>query len=138
MNELTREEIDAFLDSQTVGRLGCNDADGMFVVPLIYARRDAALYVLTTEGRKVRAARAHSNVCFETDEYDSASGSWKSVIVWGRFEELDEAGKSEAIAILSGRFGTRRQSSNATKPSERNVVAFRIVIEKASGRQIVR
>jgi len=138
MNELTREEINAFLDSQAVGRLGCSDAEGMFVVPLIYARRDAALYVLTTEGRKVHAARAQPSVCFETDEYDGESGSWKSVIVWGRFEELDEAGTSEAIAILSDRFGTRRQKSGDAKPPERPIVAFRIVIDKASGRQIMR
>jgi nitroimidazol reductase NimA-like FMN-containing flavoprotein (pyridoxamine 5'-phosphate oxidase superfamily) len=33
MIELTRDEIDRFLDEQTVGRIGCHDDEGTYVVP---------------------------------------------------------------------------------------------------------
>jgi nitroimidazol reductase NimA-like FMN-containing flavoprotein (pyridoxamine 5'-phosphate oxidase superfamily) len=141
VNEMTREEIDALLDEQTVGRLGCREGDEIYVVPLIYARRDDALYMMTTEGRKTRAARSTSRVCFEVDEYDRDTGSWRSAIVWGRYEELDGQARDQAIAILSGRLDTRRPSPQAREArveAERPTVAFRIVIDTASGRFVTR
>jgi nitroimidazol reductase NimA-like FMN-containing flavoprotein (pyridoxamine 5'-phosphate oxidase superfamily) len=133
MNELTRDEIDAFLDEQVVGRLGCHDEQGTYVVPLIYARHGSALYLLTTEGRKIRAMRKDPAVCFEVDHFDAATGSWRSVIVRARYHELDEQGKNDALAILSQRYGRRRPPSGeprATPPT----VAFRLHIESVSGR----
>lgn len=138
VNELDREQIDRFLDEQVMGRLGCNDAEGTYVVPLIYARHGQMLYVLTTEGRKIRAARSNPAVCFEVDEYDWKTGSWTSVIVWGRYEELHGDAKTEAIAALGRRHGTRRASSEAPVAEERATVAFRIVIERATGRAVTR
>ena len=87
MDVMTREEIDSFLDEQTVGRMGCHDAGVTYVVPLIYARDGDALYVLTTQGEKIRIARKNPAVCFEVDEYEAATGSWRSVIVQGRYED---------------------------------------------------
>jgi uncharacterized protein len=138
VNELDREQIDRFLDEQVMGRLGCHDAEGIYVVPLIYARDGQVLYVLTTEGRKIRAARRNPAVCFEVDEYDRKTGSWRSVIVWGRYEELEGGAKTEALAALARRHGTRRASSETPAPEERAAVAFRIVIESATGRAVTR
>jgi uncharacterized protein len=64
---------DVFLDERAVGRLGCQDGGATYVVPLIFARERDALYLLTIEGRKVRAARKNPAVCFEVDEYDGAT-----------------------------------------------------------------
>jgi nitroimidazol reductase NimA-like FMN-containing flavoprotein (pyridoxamine 5'-phosphate oxidase superfamily) len=135
VQELTRDEIDAFLDEQRIGRLGTRDDESIYVVPLMFARRDDALYVVTVDGRKTRAARAHDSVCFEVDDYDSATGSWTSVIVWGRYEELHEGAQTEALRILRERHGVRRTSG---PPPSRPTVAFRIRIEKASGRWVER
>jgi nitroimidazol reductase NimA-like FMN-containing flavoprotein (pyridoxamine 5'-phosphate oxidase superfamily) len=139
MEELLREEIDALLDAQTVGRLGCHDGGLTYVIPLIYAREGDALYVLTTEGRKTRAARKSPAVCFEVDEYDAASGSWRSAIVQGRYEELDDDGKAHAIALLSKRHGGRRGDAQPPPPRPTvAAVAFRVVIESVTGRAVRR
>jgi nitroimidazol reductase NimA-like FMN-containing flavoprotein (pyridoxamine 5'-phosphate oxidase superfamily) len=138
VDELTQDEIERFLDGQTVGRLGCHDAGVTYVVPLIYAREARALYVLTTEGEKIRVLRKNPGVCFEVDEYESATGSWRSVIVQGRYEELDAEGKSRALSVLSKRFGTRRGQDDGPPPPARPVVAFRIHIDSATGRAVRR
>jgi uncharacterized protein len=138
MNELTQEEIEGLLDAQTVGRLGCHDAGVTYVVPLIYARDGRALYVLTTEGEKIRVLRKNPAVCFEVDEYESATGSWRSVIVQGRYEELGGEGRSSAVSILSKRFGARRAQSGEAPPPARPIVAFRIHIDSATGRAVRR
>jgi uncharacterized protein len=138
MDELTPDEIARFLDSQTVGRLGCHDAGFTYVVPLIYARHDDALYIMTTDGQKVRAARRNPAVCFEVDQYDAATGSWMSVIVQGRYEELGPDGAAAALAILTARFGGRRGALTSASQPIRPTVAFRIRIAEATGRAVKR
>jgi nitroimidazol reductase NimA-like FMN-containing flavoprotein (pyridoxamine 5'-phosphate oxidase superfamily) len=137
MIDLTRDEINECLDAQTVGRLGCHGDGRTYVVPLIFARKDAALYILTTEGHKIRVMRKNPAVCFEVDEYNAENGNWRSAIVQGRYEELDGREKSEALAILGKRHGQRRglpETPATTLPS----VAFRIRIESATGRAVRR
>jgi nitroimidazol reductase NimA-like FMN-containing flavoprotein (pyridoxamine 5'-phosphate oxidase superfamily) len=138
MNELPRDEIDRFLDEQTVGRVGCHDAGTTYVVPVIYARRASALYVLTTEGRKIQMMRKNPAVCFEVDEYDGKTGNWRSVIVQGSYEELDEEGKVVAVSVLSQRFGTRRASSERPRVPPGPTVAFCIHIQSVTGRFVRR
>lgn len=138
MNELPREEIERFLDEQCVGRVGCHDAGLTYVVPVIYARRDSALYVMTTEGQKVQMMRKNPSVCFEVDEYDGATGSWRSVIVQGSYQELDGEGRALAISVLSQRMGTRRASTEPPRVPLGPTVAFRIQIQSATGRSVRR
>jgi nitroimidazol reductase NimA-like FMN-containing flavoprotein (pyridoxamine 5'-phosphate oxidase superfamily) len=137
MIDLTREEIEDFLDHQVVGRVGCHDEHGVYVVPMIYAQHGEAIYMLTTEGRKIHAMRENPAVCFEVDHYDAATGSWQSVVVQGRFEELTGDGKSEAQAILAKRHGFRRTSTEAPAVVH-PIVAFRVLIGSASGRTVRR
>lgn len=134
--ELSRDEIDELLAAQVVGRIGCH-VDGLtYVVPVIYAYDGAAFYVVTVEGQKTRMMRANARVCFEVDEYER--GSWRSAIAQGRFEELDDAGREHALALLTARFagggGDRRRPSDGG----RETVAFRIVIDEVTGRAVRR
>lgn len=138
MDELLREEIERFLDEQTVGRIGCHDAGLTYVVPVIYARRDSALYVMTTEGQKVHMMRKNSAVCFEVDEYEKATGNWRSVIVQGSYEELDGDGKQRALSVLSQRFGTRRIPTERPRAAPGPTVAFCIHIRSMTGRSVRR
>ena len=132
--ELERAEIDDLLHAQVVGRVGCH-ADGLtYVVPVIYAYDGEAFYVYTVEGRKVSMMRANPQVCFEVDEYER--GSWRSAIVQGRYEELDEAGAERALGLLAARFpspGSRRRPRAEGSP-----VAFRIVVDEITGRAVRR
>lgn len=136
MQELTREEIDGLFDQQIVGRMGCHDAGVTYVVPLIYARDGDALYVFATEGQKTQFARRNPAVCFEVDEHDPATRSWRSAIVQGRYEELDEAGVALARAAFARRFSARTRRASDSKDEHQPAVTFRIRIETVTGRAV--
>lgn len=140
--ELSREEIDEFLDAQVVGRIGVHGDGLTYVVPVIYAYAAGALHVYTVEGQKVRMMREQPQVCFEVDEYDAdGRGSWRSVIVQGRYEELDGPDAERVLSLLADRF---RRGRDADAPARtprgggRPAVAFRIAIDSASGRAVRR
>lgn len=136
MEELTREEIDGFLDQQIFGRMGCHDAGITYVVPLIYAREGDALYIFAVEGQKTQFARRNPSVCFQIDEHDPATRSWRSVIVQGRYEELDEVGAAVARAAFARRFGSRARGASDAKAGTRPAVTFRIQFETVTGRAV--
>ena len=136
MEELTRPEIDAFLGEELVGRIGCHADGETYVVPVIYAYDGASLYVYSVEGRKLAMMRANPEVCFEVDRYEGP-GRWRSVILWGRFEELDEAGSERARALLAARFGSpgAGPARERTQDDGRRAVAFRIGVREVTGRR---
>src|ERR1051326_7305297 len=85
--ELSRDEIEEFLRGQRIARLGCHADGTTYVVPLIYAYDDGAVFAVTTEGRKTALLRANPRVCVEVDEYDAdGRGSWRSGIAYGSHE----------------------------------------------------
>lgn len=135
IEELDRAQIDDLLGAQVVGRIGCHADGATYVVPVIYAYDGEAFYVYTVEGRKVRMMRANPEICFEVDEYEG--GGWRSAIVQGRYEELDEAGAERTLALLGERFASR--GSNSHRPrAEGTPVAFRIVVGEVTGRAVRR
>lgn len=101
--EMNRDEIDALLGVCLVGRLGLVDGEAPYVVPISYAYRDGAIYCHSAQGRKVRALRSHPEVCFEVDEMDHID-HWRSVIAWGRFEQLVGREAKRGMEILVDRF----------------------------------
>ncbi|WP_426625250.1 pyridoxamine 5'-phosphate oxidase family protein [Leifsonia sp. McL0607] len=101
--EMTRDEIDDLLSTGLVGRLGMIDGEQPYVVPISYAYRDGAVYCHSAQGRKVQLLRAQPEVCFEVDELDHID-RWRSVIAWGRFEQLVGAEAKRATELLVDRF----------------------------------
>jgi nitroimidazol reductase NimA-like FMN-containing flavoprotein (pyridoxamine 5'-phosphate oxidase superfamily) len=140
LRDLTPEEIDAFLREEVVGRIGCTGRGDLYVVPIIYAYEDGAAYVLTTEGRKTRMMRANPEVCFEVDRYDADTGSWRSVIAYGRYEELEGADAEAARTLLAHRFEERtgRRRERPSGGGEMPFVAFRVAFAEKSGREVRR
>jgi len=136
MEELTRPEIDAFLGEELVGRIGCHAGGETYVVPVIYAYDGASLYVYSVEGRKLAMMRENPEVCFEVDRYEGP-GRWRSVILWGRFEELDAEGAERARTLLAARFASpgAGPSRGRTESDGRRAVAFRIGVREATGRR---
>ena len=132
IEELDRDEIDAFLRRQAVGRVGCHAGGRTYVVPVIYAWDGECVYVQSIEGRKIEMMRANPEVCFEVDEY-RPGGAWCSVILDGVYEELEGTAADDALALLIERFaGARRRTSR----SPRKPVAFRIRATAVTGRTI--
>ncbi len=118
--ELARDEIDEFLETQLVGRIGCQSEGRSYVVPVIYVYDGGSFYVCSTEGRKLTMMRANPNVCFEVDEYDeTGGGGWRSVIAEGVFEELEGPAAARALARLAMRFVARTGRRGSPAPRDR-------------------
>ncbi len=100
INKLESGEIEALLSGQIVGRIGCHNADMVYVVPISYAYDGVYIYCHGYDGKKMELMRANPRICFQVDEMTDMS-SWKSVIAWGDFEELnDREEKNRALQIL--------------------------------------
>jgi nitroimidazol reductase NimA-like FMN-containing flavoprotein (pyridoxamine 5'-phosphate oxidase superfamily) len=89
--DMTTSEIDQFLACARVGRLGMLLADGPYVVPVGYAYSKGKIVFHTCNtGQKMKTLRRHPNVCFEVDEALSDGSMYKSVIIFGVAEILDD------------------------------------------------
>ena len=137
--ELSRGEIDEFLGGQRIARLGCHAGGATYVVPLIYAYADGAIVAVTTEGRKTAMLRENPRVCVEVDEYDAdGRGSWRSVIGYGRYEELSGEAVEPALTLLREGFARTSGRTAGPRPMGPNVVVLRITLEEVSGRAVER
>jgi nitroimidazol reductase NimA-like FMN-containing flavoprotein (pyridoxamine 5'-phosphate oxidase superfamily) len=137
--ELTREEIDDFLQGQRIARLGCHAGGTTYVVPLIYAYEGATVVAVTTEGRKTAMLRENPRVCVEVDEYDlDGRGSWRSVIAYGTSEELSGKAIEAALALLRERFARAAGRDPRPRPPGPDVVVLRITLDEVSGRAVER
>ena len=135
-DHLDDAQIDDFLRSQVVGRIGVH-ADGQtYVVPIIYAWDGDCIYVQSIEGRKIEMMRASPQVCFEIDEYDD--GSWRSVIVDGTYEELAGDDAARALQLLIEKFARPGGSQRRPSAEGRMPVAFRIRPMRMTGRSVTR
>ena len=91
-------------------------------------------------------ARANPRVCFEVDLVDNMA-NWRSVIAWGRFEELQGPAAGAAMQRLMSRF-LPLMTSESAQPSHglgdvaqhradtagRKAVIYRIVLDEKTGR----
>jgi uncharacterized protein len=102
---LSADEIEDFLRTEVVARLGCHAGGRTYVVPITYAYDGEALLMHSADGMKVRMMRQSPEVCVEVDHIDSLS-NWRSVIAWGRFEELHGPDAAAALAFVRERFKT--------------------------------
>ena len=137
--ELSRAEIDDFLRTQRIARLGCHAGGVTYVVPLIYAYHEDGVVAVTTEGLKTAMLRENPRVCVEVDEYDAdGRGSWRSVIAHGTYEELAGDAIEPALALLRERFA--RTAGRAAEPRRLgpDVVVLRITLDEVSGRTVER
>jgi nitroimidazol reductase NimA-like FMN-containing flavoprotein (pyridoxamine 5'-phosphate oxidase superfamily) len=94
--------IEALLESEVVGRIGCHADGRTYVVPVNYAYIDGAVYGHTSEGRKVHMMREDPHVCFEVDRVRGAM-HWDSVVADAEFEELAAEDAQRAFGLLVDR-----------------------------------
>ncbi len=84
---LSPSKIEKLLQNEAIGRIGCMFEGKIYVVPINYGYDGKYLYAHSKEGLKIEIMRANPEVCFEIDRWEE-DGSWKSVILWGTFEEV--------------------------------------------------
>ncbi|BAV06095.1 hypothetical protein SAMN05421788_106160 [Filimonas lacunae] len=141
---LSQIEIDQVLNGQILGRLGCH-ADGLtYVVPISYAFDGTWLYGHSGEGMKIAMMRKNPEVCFQADDMQNM-GNWKSIVCWGRFEELtDDADRKVAVQYLMARNFPFITSSNvrlspswpfqSSDISDVKGILFRILLTRKTGK----
>jgi len=102
LGSLSGSEIEDLLRTEVVARLGCHAEGRTYVVPVTYAYEGEALLVQSADGLKVRMMLQNPLVCVEIDHIDNLA-NWRSVIAWGRFEELFGTEAADALARLRAR-----------------------------------
>jgi len=92
--EMTQKEIEQFLTCARVGRLGISLEGRVYIVPVGYAYADGKIFFHTcNKGLKMDGIRKNPDVCFEVDEALSDTSMFKSVIVFGTAEIIDDKEK---------------------------------------------
>ncbi len=150
-HDLTDDEIDAVLQKQLYGHLGCTLPDRrVYIVPITYAWYDNALYSFSHPGLKIDVLRGNPSACLQTEEF-LGEGIARSAIVWGRYEELSGAATIRATKILFDRLERDlgvplsplyHPPARALFPAvecamkEKEAVFYRICIEKKTGKHI--
>ncbi len=99
LGELDKNQIEDFLKSELIGRIGCYGDGKVYVVPVTYAYKDGYIYGHTKDGLKTHMMRNNPNVCFEIDWMKNIK-NWKSVIAYGTFEELKGNSAKTGLEIL--------------------------------------
>ena len=139
ITEMDRAACMALLQSARHGRLACAKDGQPYVVPFTFAIDGSHLYSFSLEGRKIAWMRENAKVCVQVDEFGEAR-TWRSVVVYGRYEELpDRVGskvqRERAWALLSREAqwwepGALKPVASAPTPH----LFYRIAIEEISGR----
>jgi nitroimidazol reductase NimA-like FMN-containing flavoprotein (pyridoxamine 5'-phosphate oxidase superfamily) len=137
-------EIISVVSNSVIGRLGCHADGKTYVVPISFAYDSGYIYARTFEGMKLEMMRKNPEVCFQVDDMQSMA-DWKSVILWGAFEELKKkADREMGLKILLSRI-LPNVSSETVKftpewpfasgnLSEIEGIVFRIRVREMSGR----
>lgn len=145
IGELTFAQIQQVLFSQVVGRIGCFADNKIYVVPVTFVYDGKDIYVHSKEGLKITMMRKNPNVCFEVDVMENMA-NWRSVIVWGRYEELKtEVAYKKGMKILSDRLSPLIISHTAQVgidlsmaplkvERQKKAIAYRIKINESTGK----
>jgi len=144
IDKLNDAEIEEILQQNFVGRIGCHTSGQTYIVPVSYAYDQGYIYVRSFEGMKVNIMRENPAICFEADVISDMS-NWKSVIAWGKFEELTNTeDRNKALRLLMKRKLPALSSINTKFSGEwpfatddyDNIpgVIFRILLTEKTGR----
>ncbi|WP_431323265.1 pyridoxamine 5'-phosphate oxidase family protein [Rhizobium sp. YTU87027] len=102
LRNMTQAECLETLNGAHYGHLACCNEGQPYLVPTYFAFKARVAYSFSMPGRKVEWMRKNPNVCLQVEEWLS-EGSWKSVVVNGRFQELpdDDAWHEERLHAWS-------------------------------------
>ena len=145
LGQLNHGEMEELLRSSVLGRIGCHADGRTYVVPVAFVYEDGAVIGHSTQGLKMQMMRKNPHVCFEVDDLQDL-GHWRSVLAWGKFEELRGTEADRAIATLLARLMPLAASSETSHPpkdlthqhraqlGELPAVVYRIRLDRMTGR----
>jgi nitroimidazol reductase NimA-like FMN-containing flavoprotein (pyridoxamine 5'-phosphate oxidase superfamily) len=144
VHRMTSAECRIVLERARYGRLACARFDQPYVVPIsiFYDIEEDAIYGFSTVGRKIRWMRDNPLVCVEIEEIESRA-DWRTVVVFGRYEELLSNGPGADLRERAMQlFGRRRAwwlpgaaKLEAAEPRPMPVI-YRIRIGRMTGRRM--
>lgn len=146
LGRLSAQQIDEVLKANTLGRIGCNDGNRNYVVPVNYVYDGMYIIGHSVAGMKIDMMRKNPAVCFEVDEMNSFT-NWKSVILWGQYQELkSERERLAAMKLFVDRMMYMKLSETAIPPETTGtrvhprapgyikLIVYRIAISEKTGR----
>ena len=144
LGELSEKQIDELLTKQLTGRLGCHANGITYVVPINYVYRSPNIFAHSADGKKIEMMRKNPKVCFQVDDIQSMF-HWQSAIAWGEYHEIiDEDERQQAMQGIIHRimplteYPSNHPShgivENEASLDEKNMVVYKIVLSKKTGR----
>jgi nitroimidazol reductase NimA-like FMN-containing flavoprotein (pyridoxamine 5'-phosphate oxidase superfamily) len=108
LDVMSTAECHDHLTAGILGRVAVSIDALPVILPVMYRYRDGAIWFLTEEGTKMRAATANAVVAFEVDHLDD-EGGWSVLVIGQTREERDPAILSSlrAAGLEAGAPGTR-------------------------------
>ena len=104
-NNLSKTQIDEFLNAQRIGTLSLTDGERAYGIPLAYSYDGESIYLsILPKGRKIDYLNKNTNVSFSVFWMPDGTGAqgfgWVSVILDGQLEHLAEPGDiAKAVRI---------------------------------------
>ena len=136
--ELSRDEIEAMLLRNRVGRIAFSLHDRVDVQPIHYFYEHGWLYGRTSEGEKIAALKHNRWVAFEVDEVTDLF-DWRSIVIHGSFWILHPRGSSHAEELWTkaAELLTRIVPGALTEsdPVAFRQTLFRIAVSDVRGRE---
>lgn len=116
LGTLSKQEAEELLYNNMTGRVGCYRDGKVYVVPISYVFDGTSIIAHSREGMKIQFMRSHPDVCFEVENIQDLT-NWKTVVAWGRYEELqDDVERFNALQLLVNRTLKLKISKTAIAP----------------------
>jgi hypothetical protein len=131
MNNLTKEECLVLLSTNYLGRIAYILQGVPEIIPITYYYDpdQHSLISYSSSGSKIDAMRKNNLVSFQVDEI-SALDTWKSVLVFGEFEELSGIDSKHLLHVFSE--GVKKVILEKEKLRPKFISDFSSKIEKDS------
>lgn len=136
--ELPRDEIEAVLLRNNVGRLAFSFHDRVDLQPINYFYERGWLYGRTSEGDKIASLTQNQWVAFEIDEVEDVF-DWRSIVIHGSFWILHPRGspRAEEVWVKAAELVSKIVPGALTEydPVGFRQTLFRIAVSDVRGRE---
>lgn len=136
---LSSAECVQILNKGRFAHLGCQAKGEIYIVPITYAFDDGYIYSHSKPGKKINIMKENPNICIQVEEVQDFF-HWKSVLAWGKFEELKDHESAMGMRLLIQKVVAkeeRRHTSDLemdfSAQLERAII-YRMKIDRCTGR----
>jgi nitroimidazol reductase NimA-like FMN-containing flavoprotein (pyridoxamine 5'-phosphate oxidase superfamily) len=145
IHELNAAECLDILKGSHLGRLGCARYDQPYIVPIHFSfdPEGHCLYAFSALGQKIDWMRENPKVCLEVEDI-ADKNHWTTVVVIGRYEEIDLTPESADTRVRAQLLLQQRRewwfpaAGNVPSRQHSGVVLYRIHIDRVTGRRTAR